>query len=80
MIYALVLTLLVCLFLFSAYHWYIAVKGLTSLEVCWDDPRYKPSSSRSTNLRMVFGTSNLLLCLCPTINVLKNPGNQWDVI
>jgi hypothetical protein len=69
-----------CLGLFALYHWYIIFKGKTSLEICWDDPRYTASSSYSTNLKIVFGTSNLLLCLCPNVSVLRHKGNQWSAI
>lgn len=78
MIYVLVVTLLACLALFSAYHWYITLLGKTSLEICWEDPRYRPSSSITHNLRIVYGTSNIFKCLLPSISVLKNPGHQWD--
>jgi hypothetical protein len=80
MVYVLVLTLLVCLALFSIYHWYITLRGKTSVEVCWEDPRYLPSSSLGHNLRIVYGTANILKCLCPSIAVLKNPGHQWEEV
>lgn len=76
----LILTLFVCLVFFSIYHWYIAIKGKTSLEICWEDPRYTPSSSYSNNLEIVFGTSNIFYCLCPTISILKHRGDRWEVI
>lgn len=77
MVFSLVITLFIVLLGFAAYHWYITIKGKTSLEICFDDPRYLPHSSASMNLKIVFGTSNIFYCLMPSIDVLDNWGDQW---
>lgn len=74
LIFALILTLFVCVLFFMVYHWYIVLVGKTSLEICWEDPRYQPNPSISHNIRLVFGTSNILIGLCPSIEVLKDYG------
>lgn len=74
LMFALILTLFVCVLFFMIYHWYIVIKGKTSLEICWEDPRYQPNPSISHNIKLVFGTSNILIGLCPSIAVLKDFG------
>ena len=77
---ALVISLLVVLLLFTLYHWYITLKGQTSLEICFNDPRYVPAHSLTHNLRIVYGTSNIFMCLAPSITPLDNWGHQWEVV
>ena len=62
---------------FTAYHWYISVKGLTSLEICRDDLNYTPSTSYSHNVKLIYGTSNIFICLLPRVNVNRLWGCYW---
>ena len=80
MVFTLILTLLICVGGFAFYHWIIIFKGRTSLEVCIEDRRYTPVDSYSTNLKIVFGTSNIFVCLMPRIAILKHHGDQWTSI
>jgi len=80
MIFSLVITLFIVLLGFAVYHWYITIKGKTSLEICFDDPQYTPHKSIGTNLKIVFGTDNIFSCLMPSVEVLDNWGDQWDII
>ena len=62
---------------FTAYHWCISLKGVTSLEICREDPYYTPSASYAQNLRVIYGTSNIIVCLMPRVNVNELWGCHW---
>ena len=78
LLFTFVVTMLCVLAPFAAYHWYITLIGRTSLEVCRDDPIYEPSSSYATNLFIVFGTRNPVVCLMPRVSVLPLWGDHYD--
>ena len=73
-----VTTLFVVMLGFVMFHWYILIKGKTTLECCFDDPRYTPSNSWRDNIKIVFGTDNLALILLPSLSILKLKGYEWE--
>lgn len=79
-IYIFISTLIVVLGLFSTFHWFLVLKGKTTLECCLNDERYTPSKSWSENLKIVFGTSNIILIFMPNISFLKIKGYSWGNI
>lgn len=50
---------------FSMWHWYLAVRGLTTIE--WMDKEPPFSRSCLDNLELVFGTRNPLRMLLPSL-------------
>jgi len=50
----------VVLGLFNIFHWYLILTGKTTLECCFNDPRYTPAKSWLYNISLVFGTRNIL--------------------
>jgi len=62
---------------FTGLHLYLTVKGKTSLEICAKDSRYTPSDSIKTNLKIVYGTSNVFGCFLPRIDILPYLGDHW---
>lgn len=63
------------LFLFCCYHWVIAGKGITTIELL--DRDFSSSLSFSENLEVIFGTGSLLLALMPSVRDLKADGIRW---
>jgi hypothetical protein len=64
--------------LFCVYHWYLAVKGKTTLEFCFNDSRYTPDKSWINNLEIIFGTRNLFRIFLPQLTITKSKGFEWD--
>jgi hypothetical protein len=67
----------IVILLFGGWHWYLAVKGYTTIEY-FDSQR--PSFTTGNwrkNLEIVFGTRNVLEMLLPLRNQLKIDGTYW---
>jgi hypothetical protein len=75
--YYFIVTLIVVLGLFNLFHWYLVFSGKTTLECCLKDPRYTPSKSCVSNIKIVFGTINPLLMFLPKFSMLKHRGFSW---
>jgi|JI6StandDraft_1071083.scaffolds.fasta_scaffold10777_5 hypothetical protein len=63
---------------FGAWHWYIAVRGLTTIE--WIDRTPRFSNSALTNLELIFGTRNILKMFLPSVRELSNDGILWPTL
>ena len=63
---------------FGLYHWWILLRGRTTLEFCEILDGYKPSNSLAVNFQIVFGTTNILLALLPIYIPLTYKGCEWN--
>lgn len=67
----------IVIFFFAGWHWFLAVKGKTTIEYFDTERGNYACGSWKKNLEVVFGTRNLLKMLAPQWSELKFDGVYW---